>query len=381
MLLPLAIDLLKRAELKQAGVRIRTIVIEQIYQLSLTAPNVKELNSLNCEIETDHLGLIHACQQPEGKLVVLCLDQRKQYRYHYCGVDTADTLRRSSVRTISMQHGGSSDNCIEDLASAASDVMLVWGEKTYNELVQRHGVQPERTKLVGNPLHDGLSRLNRDEVLKKLFLRYPQLEAQFATKRVALLATRLHSDYRDFPNELEMYDTYMAHLYKSLDVSQIFLIIKMHPLDSLEPNLYLRTVPNDNVKNSMLIFDPFDELDVYSLLPLADFVVTRASTVGEEALVLGRRVIAFDLLPEGPSKHHKHLTEYGNFSLVYANPENDLRAALSSAASYPRELSPRVSSVVEKDLTYRLDGQSTQRAADAILAQLFGASSHTIGDA
>src|SRR5690349_5717322 len=93
MLLPLAIDLLKRPELKQSGVRIRVIVIEQIFQLSLTAPNVKQLNDLNCEIETDHLGLIHACHQPEGKLVVLCLDQRKQYRYHYCGVDSADTLR------------------------------------------------------------------------------------------------------------------------------------------------------------------------------------------------------------------------------------------------------------------------------------------------
>jgi hypothetical protein len=131
----------------------------------------------------------------------------------------------------------------------------------------------------------------------------------------------------------------------------------------------------------MLIFDPFDEFDVYSLLPLADFVVTRASTVGEEALVLGRRVIAFDLLPEGPSRHHKHLMECGNYSVVYADPEDDLRTALTTAASYPRDLSPRVPPVVEKDLTYRLDGQSTRRAADEIVAQLFGASYRTTGDA
>jgi hypothetical protein len=373
MLAPVAIDLLQRHELHRSNVSIRVVVFEQIYQLKLRPSHVEQLVSLGCQIESDLFGLIQACHQPNHKLVVLCLDQRKMYRYHNFGVDTADKLRHFSVKTISIQHGGTLENCMEELASSASDVIMVWGERTFRELTSRHAVAPERVRVVGNPLHDRLRNLNREAALKTLFERYPKIEEQFVNKRIALLATRLHSDYRPFPNEQQLYQAYMKHLYGSLDASRMFLIIKMHPLDTISPNLYLQAIPNDEVSASLLIVEPDDpDLDIYSLLLVSDFLITRASTVGEEALLFGKKVIAFDMLSNGPSKHNKHLAEYGDYTVVYPTPEGDLRLALSFAATDSSAQSVRFNSSTEKDLTYRLDGCSTKRASDEILRYLLG---------
>ena len=41
------------------------------------------------------------------------------------------------------------------------------------------------------------------------------------------------------------------------------------------------------------------DLDVYSLLYIADLLITRASTVAEEAVLMGKKVIAFDLIELG----------------------------------------------------------------------------------
>jgi hypothetical protein len=371
MLAPLAIDLLQREELQRNDLSIRIVVFEQIYQLRLTPSHVEQLVSLGSHIEADHFSLIKACHQPQHKLVVLCLDQRKAYRYHNFGVDAADKLRHFSVKTISIQHGGTLENCMEELASSASDVIMVWGERTFRELTSRHAVAPERVRLVGNPLHDRLGNLNPQAVLKTLFERHPEIEEHVINKRIALLATRLHSDYRSFPNEQQLYQDYMTHLYRSVDASRMFLIIKMHPLDTVSPNLYLQGNPNDEVRESLLIVEPDDhDLDIYSLLLISDLVITRASTVAEEALLLGKKVIAFDMLANGPSRNNEHLAEYGDYTVVYPNPKHELRRTLSFAATDFNPQSGSLNSSTEKDLTYKLDGYSTQRASNEILRYL-----------
>lgn len=377
MLLPLIVNLLQRVGSENLRVSARVIVIEEIYQVRLKPTDVGNLLSLGCIVEPDHLSLIKASHCPTGKLVVLCLDQRKVYRYHNCGVDIADRLRRFSVKTISMQHGGTGDNCMEELASSASDTIMVWGERTYDELTRRHLVDPGRVRIVGNPLHDRLGHVDRSKVFNALDNRFHQLRDRIGSKSIALLATRLHSDYRGFDNEQQMYDDYMRHLYSSLDAAKIFLIIKMHPHDTVSPNLYLESVLNDEVRNSLLIVEPDDrDFDVYSLLSVCDFVITRASTVGEEALLLGKKVIAFDLLRDGPSKHYKHLANYGDYSIVYATPERDLRDVLTLTTRAKPSASRHPTEAVVNDLTYRLDGQSAHRAVNEILKQLLAPSTH-----
>ena len=109
------------------------------------------------------------------------------------------------------------------------------------------------------------------------------------------------------------------------------------------------------------------DLDVYSLLHIGDLLITRASTVAEEALVMGKKVIAFDLITSGPSQYYKHLEAYGYYRTVYEYPKNALREAISEAlfADYSYNHDHAIS-----DFSYLLDGKSTDRAVDAIIDQV-----------
>jgi CDP-glycerol glycerophosphotransferase (TagB/SpsB family) len=164
-----------------------------------------------------------------------------------------------------------------------------------------------------------------------------------------------------------MYIKFLQHVYESLDFSQTFLFVKMHPEDSTAPNLYAQLVPPHCAQSVRIIEAAVADLDVYSLLHIADLLITRASTVAEDALLMGKKVIAFDLIESGPSKNYKHLEAYGFYRTVYASSQSALKeeisAALFSEYDYRFE-------VAVGDITHLLDGKSTDRAVDEIIDQL-----------
>lgn len=369
LLIPLLLNLLQQPEVKENKCKINLIVLDGVHQLRLNSSTIKQLKTLGCSVETDYFSLIRACQQPKYKLVVLCLDHRVAYKFHKCGVDTVDKLKEFSVKTISIQHGGTREDSVKELASSASDIIMVWGKRVWKELIYKHGVNSKRVRLVGNPLHDRLTSLSREEILNKLVEIYPQLRQHLPNKQVILLATCLHTEYRDYENEQELYQEYIRHVYQSLDFSQVLLLIKMHPLDKKDPNLY-RQAAQDYPDNSIIVIEPeMTELDVYRLLFISDLLLTRCSTVAEEALMTGKSVVAFDLFPSGPSKGYKHLEEYGSYTTAYASPEQGLKESITTAlfSSYNSNTKQNI----EEEITYKLDGNSTNRAVDEILARLF----------
>ena len=380
MLTPLILNLLERPELKKS-VRINIVLLENIHQLRLTPTHAAALQRSRCSVETDYFSLIRACAQPEGKRVVLCLDHRF-HTHHSWGVELADRLRKFGVKTFSIQHGGTRKDSVEGLATAASDVVLVWGERVFRELIKQYGVEPSRLRLVGNPLHDRISAIDSQAVQQRLIQAYPQLAEPLATKQILLVATCLHTEYRGLAAEPDVYLNYMEHLYKSIDFSKTLLLIKMHPLDTCQPNLYLQAIPPELSDTAVTIIEANQtELDIYFLLKISKALITRASTVAEEALMMGKQVVSFDYFTEGPAKGYRHLEEYGVYQTVYPTPKHSLRQAINQALE-PSGLTP--ASGADKDLaaefTYRLDGQSTVRAADVLLEELLtvGANEHEL---
>ncbi|MFE4107085.1 UDP-N-acetylglucosamine 2-epimerase [Almyronema epifaneia] len=367
MLMPLLLNLLQRSEVRQQ-VRLSVVLLENIHRLRLSAANSAALAAANCPVQSDYFSLVRACSQPQNKLVVMCLDHRSKQAYHRCGVETADKLRQCGVKTLSIQHGGTRRDSVVDLSTAASDTVLVWGQRVHRQLINQYDVDPQRLRLVGNPLHDRLAQLNPAQAKAKLLACYPKLRSQLADKSVILLATTLQAEYADQPDEQRLYREYVSHLYRSVDFSKYLLIVKMHPLDSLTPNLYQMLIPDDAAASIVVVEPSLTELDVYSLLSIADLLITRASTVAEEALIMQRRVIAFDLKPNGPAKGYQHLEEYGSYTTVYQHPTDQLKKAIAAALDNPQPQSQPLDTVA--DLTYRLDGQSTTRAADALLAEV-----------
>ncbi|MDJ0702063.1 MAG: hypothetical protein QNJ46_02185 [Leptolyngbyaceae cyanobacterium MO_188.B28] len=369
MLTPLILNLLERPEIKQ-DIRIKVVLLEHIHRLRLTPTHEAALQKAGCSVEKDYFSLIQACAQPKGKLVVLCLDHRF-YIHHRWGVETVDTLRKFGVKTLSIQHGGTRKDSVEGQATAASDTVLVWGERVFRELMQL-GVNISRLRLVGNPLHDRITTIDPEAVKQRLIQTYPHLAEPLATKKVLLAATCLHTEYRGLAEEPGIYQDYMKHLYKSVDFSKTLLLIKMHPLDTCQPNLYLQTIPPELSDADVTVIEANQtDLDIYSLLKLSDALITRASTVAEEALMMGKQVVSFDYFAEGPAKGYRHLEEYGVYQTVYPTPEKALQEAINQALEPP---SPDPMSGAHKDLagefTYRLDGQSTARAADVALKEL-----------
>jgi CDP-glycerol glycerophosphotransferase (TagB/SpsB family) len=123
----------------------------------------------------------------------------------------------------------------------------------------------------------------------------------------------------------------------------------------------------------MAIIEPeVTELDIYKLLLISDLLLTRCSTVAEEALLANKKVVAFDLFPEGPSKGYKHLEEYGRYTTAYAKPKEQLATVISQALFSPPDSTSEhpFHETIVRDITYALDGQSTARAVDTILQEL-----------
>lgn len=363
MLIPIVLRILNRADLNKRKIRVNLVLHTPFTRSHLSQNILEQLNSLGCNVTTSKFSLIEACIRPRGKVVLMCLDHRRFYEHHKVGVDTADILKRFSVKTISIQHGGSRDDMVDSLATFASDTMLLWGRRVFRELVQKYQVDQRKLRLVGNPLHDIILSLDREKIISIIEKHYPEFHKESSTKKIVILATCIHYEYKDYDNEQEMYVKFLQHIYESLDFSRIFLFIKPHPEDPNNP-LYAQLIPPHNAQSVRIVDSGATDLDVYSLLYIADLLITRASTVAEEALVMGKKVIAFDLIKSGPSKYYKHLEAYGFYRTAYASPQSALREAISAALF--SESNYKYDSAIG-DITYLLDGKSTDRAVDEII--------------
>jgi len=361
MLPPILLRLLEKIQRDRLNIQIYLILQNEEDRRMLNG-----FSGMGCKIYRDYLPLIEACLAPKGKLLLLCEGQRL---YDYCkvDVDAVDRLRNFSVKTMCVQHAGTHSNAVKGLSSAASDVMLLWDRKTHQQLVDNYGVDSARLRIVGNPLHDRLASLDRDAVLRKISTKFPKCSADLYSKKTVLLATTFFYGDKGQDNESIRY---LEHVYNSIDFERIFLIVKMHPCDRLQPNLYREQLPKNIVesKDVIMIVPTDPDLDFYALLVAADLVLTRASTAGEEAVALGKPVIAFDLKPEMLAEGYGHLKQYPNYRVIYESPQNALRDAIAEGLLSPKEQRNHLRA--DGHLEHIRDAHSTERAADQILLGL-----------
>jgi hypothetical protein len=367
VLVPVLLGLLREIQQSQANIK-----ISAVYTKASNPIVVEQLKAAGCTIDHQLVDILKPCIHPSNKLVLFCLDHRLFYKFHARGVTASDTLQTFGVKTASIQHGGTRKDSVQGLASTASDKILVWGERVQRELISHYQVSPERIRLIGNHLHDRIHALDRSKILSKLDELYPQFSAHIDAKKVILLATCLHTEYADRANEQEMYKTYMQHLYDNLDFSQVCLIIKMHPGDQTNPNVYQECIPHAlESTNAICIVESHQTaLDVYSLLYISDLLITRASTVAEEALLLNKKVVAFDIDEAGPSKAYRHLEDYDRYKTAYVSSESSLRHGVQDSLFQQPTETKSLDYNLERELTYALDGNSMQRTVTELLHQL-----------
>ena len=365
MLIPLVLRILSSAEFRR-DLRINLLLFKDIPQQT-----AGELRSSGCHIEKTFKSLLRACFQPRGKVVLLCLDQRYFYHYHRYGVDTAEVLKQFKVKTISIQHGGSRKDSVEGLASSASDILMVFGKKIFTDLHSTFHRDRTSLRLTGNPLHDRLFKLDKRETLRALSVRHPHFTKIMTGKRIIFFGGCLHDYYDSHQNPEKMYRTYVRHIYKSIDFTTAILLVQPHPEDRERAKWYYELIPG-SCQDSILFIDsqPVESvLDAYSLINISDLLITLASTLAEEALILKKPVLAFDLLEEGRTKQYRHLEYYRFYKTVYAAGKNSLKDSIKDMLRDLPAGAFDAAKVIE-DYAYRLDGHSTERAVAEILREL-----------
>ncbi|WP_296386322.1 CDP-glycerol glycerophosphotransferase family protein, partial [Winogradskyella sp.] len=167
-------------------------------------------------------------------------------------------------------------------------------------------------------------------------------------------------EYEDREDPEKCYLNYINKIYKSIDFSKCFLIIKMHPNDTVEPNIYKNQLKYFGIdEKEVLIIEPNNTTNVYDYVNISDLIISRSSTIMEESLLLKKKIIAFDLFEDGPSKYYDHLKEYPSYRTVIGN-NVDLAKEIEMNFVNDSFNEDDYSKIVE-DFTYKLDNGSSQR--------------------
>ena len=285
-------------------------------------------------------------------VILICLDHKKYKKAHKIGISIIETINKKNTKTVCIQHGGNQDDYIEGQLTSKSINQIVFGKLIYNRFLQA-GFHKNHVFLTGNPLHDKLVKTKQNLKLKN-------------SRKIIALITCMHTEYDNQDNPEACYIEYLKNIYQSINFEDCILIIKMHPYDSLKDNLYERVMLELNLSTDNIKIIQADNLDysVYDLISASDLILSRASTIIEEALILKKNVIAYDLFEEGSSMYYNFLLKYSSYSKVIKDPEklaSVIRANIKKPLCNKNDIAELI-----KNSTYKLDGKSTSRIIDAL---------------
>lgn len=308
----------------------------QKYDITLDSQSLQELHSQIVE-----LGELFIRAKYDLRFVkpdfVLCYSDESLPQLCYVLL-----ARQHGIKTVSLQHGLDCENFYLDEPYA--DLLLVWGEwrkRRYEKSLNRFGSE---FLVVGNPQYDDIVLTDDyDEVNDGYWL----------------LVTRPHSSEKCYsPSRLETEG--LKILNSILDVLKDYpderLVIKPHPYDYLEE--YEKAVKASGLVGRVSISDK-PPVELYGD---AKLVISEDSTAGLEAVLLNRKLLHVHF---AASSYVLPFKEYGVGYL--ATDGGQMRQMLEklmdneyNSAFYNNKC------LFVKDFLYKLDGQATQRALEAI---------------
>ena len=203
-------------------------------------------------------------------------------------VMVADKLRIPSLLVL---HGPTTAPFSDIKLPIYATKAAIWGELTKKWFVEK-GCSPSKLVITGCPRFDEYVKKN-PKTIHRVGARKLQLMRK---KKTIMIAAG--------PLQTSGHRLLVEPLISSLNqLNDIQLVIKLHPLDQ-NPDLYYPVIRN--MKSSVPVSIVRD-FDLHSLLRLCDVVVTESSTVGLEAMILGKPVISInfsdspDILPYAKS--------------------------------------------------------------------------------
>lgn len=187
--------------------------------------------------------------------------------------------RKFNAKSIVLQHGifiekSRLPGWIRSFVPLTADKIAVWGP-VFRKMLEEKGVSKERIAVTGAPRLDALGKRKFDNDAFREKMGWKKGE------KIVVLATQPLTMHTMPPTVLA---EHVADAMKAfLDAR---LVIKIHPLENASD---YRAVLEKARSNCTLI----EKTDLHQLLNCADLAIVHSSTVGLEAMILGKPTIAF----------------------------------------------------------------------------------------
>ncbi|MDP2973813.1 MAG: UDP-N-acetylglucosamine 2-epimerase, partial [Candidatus Diapherotrites archaeon] len=253
---------------------------------------------------------------------------------------------KHKVPSIVVQHGMFppplyKGGFIRGFVPMTADKMAVWSNMFKKTLVE-NGIAAGRVAVTGNPKFDSIyeSKFNEREFRRQLGIP--------AEKRIIVCATQPPVS---ISTPYQMVKLVLRALKK---FPECFLVVKPHPVE--RAGKYLELVKRE--RNAIVL----QKTNLYELLNAASAVIMHNSTVGYEAMLLGKPVILYATKPE-------ILREY---NLTDAVLKTKNQGQLEEAVSCALEGGKKLGELREKmrlfshEINFRGDGKATERIIELI---------------
>jgi CDP-glycerol glycerophosphotransferase (TagB/SpsB family) len=242
--------------------------------------------------------------------------------------------KRSGAKSIVLQHGIfkpilKKGDWARAFAPLTADKIAVWGKRFKDYLVS-HEVPTEKVIVTGAPRFDVLA--NKGEVDKE-FLE------KIGAKNRGVVVFAAQTDTTEIAKDL---------INAMAEFKGKQLVIKIHPMADSTP---YEKIVNEMNSNTIIMRGQLHEL-----LQASSALVTHSSTVGLEAMILGKPIIVFDKKSDGQDM-------YGGTNAIFrvGNVE-ELKEALQTVFSKKGSagLQQRIKKFVF-EMLFKQDGKATER--------------------
>ena len=230
----------------------------------------------------------------------------------------------------------------------------IWGGTHKQAFVQK-GINSERIIRTGSPRFDKYIQINNNPQLKSKIKKLVFEDFHIGiNKKIVFLSPPLSFffNFGAYPSEIEKIITCILKGIKNL--SNIYLIIKLHPMDE-SLDLYNELIEEFGINNASAV----RHYNSFNLLVSCDCLITKYSTIGLEAMILGKPVICLNFYKE---KIH-YIVNKAAFELSNCN---ELPSIIKNFFENPLLKSKERKQFVEK-YNYKNDGLATQRVYRIII--------------
>ena len=270
--------------------------------------------------------------------------------------------RKKGIPTVSLQHGLISGEQIAyvhershisgerpELLFPIPDRMCVWGEGAHRHLIEVANFPPSVPIITGDPkidfLEQALRSFDRRSIAAKLGISEGKKIIVFATENLPsaekeLLAKAVFTAAREIP--------------------ECFLVVKVHPNE--EDDQFYRQLAG---AYSLASFSVLRHANLYELLYMADLVIVAFSTVGAEAMRMGKPVISLNLT----QLHDSVPFIKNNVATVVRDAESLLPAIRKCLDGQDAYAAKKAIEFVEWELG-KVDGRATERIVRVALESL-----------